>query len=130
MNTNFVIYNSDGVILRVGNCPSEAAPFQVGPGEFMLETHADPLADSVDVVAGVVVPGGRVLPEPAAVPPDTYSDVRRRMYPSVTEQLDMLWHAMDTNTVERAEPFYSTIKAVKDAVPKTADDVIFDVGAG
>jgi hypothetical protein len=50
------------------------------------------------------------------------------MYPSTSEQLDMLWHAMDSGNTEKIEPFYSTIKTVKDAVPKTTGTV-FDVGA-
>ena len=30
----------------------------------------------------------------------------------------MLWHAMDRQEIARAEPFYSRLKAVKDAYPK------------
>jgi hypothetical protein len=30
----------------------------------------------------------------------------------------MLWHAMDDHHLPRVEPFYSRIKAVKDAYPK------------
>ena len=41
-----------------------------------------------------------------------------RVYPAVHEQLDMLWHAMDTDSSKRLEPFYTTIKNVKDAFPK------------
>lgn len=43
---------------------------------------------------------------------------RRKSYPSVAEQLDMLWHAMDEGNVPVAEPWYSTIKAVKEKHPK------------
>ena len=43
---------------------------------------------------------------------------RRALFPPIGDQLDMLWHAMDDDTLPKVEPFYSTIKAVKNAVPK------------
>ena len=52
------------------------------------------------------------LPEPS------YSLARARAYPSLGDQMDMLWHAMDASVMPRVEPFYSQIKAVKDANPK------------
>lgn len=48
----------------------------------------------------------------------TYGQKREREYPRITEQLDMLWHAMNDNEALRTEPFYSTIKAIKDKYPK------------
>jgi hypothetical protein len=36
----------------------------------------------------------------------------------------MLWKAMNENTLPRAEPFYSTIKGVKDLYPKTAQSQV------
>ena len=46
--------------------------------------------------------------------------VQRRItqYPEITDQLDMLWHAMDSDETKRLEPFYTSIKAIKDANPK------------
>lgn len=43
---------------------------------------------------------------------------RGREYPMVEEQLDMMWHAMNADETKRIEPFYSTIKAIKDKYPK------------
>lgn len=43
---------------------------------------------------------------------------RAEEYPSVQEQLDMLWHGMNQGTMEKVEPFYSSIKAVKDKYPR------------
>ena len=43
---------------------------------------------------------------------------RKAEYPSVQEQLDMLWHAMDQGQFPKAEPFYSSIKRIKDRYPK------------
>jgi 4-hydroxyphenylpyruvate dioxygenase-like putative hemolysin len=41
-----------------------------------------------------------------------------RKYPSLGEQLDMLWHAIDNGTLNKTSDFYTAIKAVKDAHPK------------
>jgi hypothetical protein len=45
---------------------------------------------------------------------------RIRQYPSITDQLDFLWHAMDVDESKRLEPFYTNIKTVKDANPKSS----------
>jgi hypothetical protein len=47
-----------------------------------------------------------------------YQRVRAPQYPSIADQLDMLWHAMDTGALPRVDSFYDAIKAVKDANPK------------
>jgi hypothetical protein len=39
-------------------------------------------------------------------------------YPSVENQLDMLWHAMDDGTLTKVDAFYDINKAVKDKYPK------------
>ena len=45
---------------------------------------------------------------------------RDRIYPSIGDQLDMLWHTMDKNTElqHKFYDFYQTIKKVKVAHPK------------
>lgn len=43
---------------------------------------------------------------------------RAAEYPAVEEQLDMLWHAMDSGVSTVLEPFYSEIKRVKELYPK------------
>lgn len=48
-----------------------------------------------------------------------YREVRADQYPSIGDQLDMLWHAMDADPAKRLEPFYTSIKTVKDQNPKT-----------
>jgi hypothetical protein len=47
-----------------------------------------------------------------------YQRVRAEQYPSISDQLDMLWHAMDVGALPRVDSFYDAIKAVKDANPK------------
>ena len=47
---------------------------------------------------------------------------REAAYPSIGDQLDMLWHAIDTGDWTAAKvkttSFYTELKAVKDANPK------------
>jgi hypothetical protein len=49
-----------------------------------------------------------------------YVQQRVGAYPEITEQLDMLWHAMDADSSKRLEPFYSSLKAIKEGNPKPA----------
>lgn len=42
---------------------------------------------------------------------------RSRAYPSITDQLDALWHAMESGALPKAEPFYSLIANVKKEHP-------------
>ena len=49
-----------------------------------------------------------------------YARPRASAYPSIGDQLDMLWHAIDDNSTlkTRYADFHTAIKAVKDANPK------------
>ena len=47
-----------------------------------------------------------------------YQRDRKQSYPSLGDQLDMLWHAIDNGTLNKTSDFYTAIKAVKDAHPK------------
>lgn len=49
---------------------------------------------------------------------EDYRKLRRKEYPSIEEQLDALWHSMDSGKMKKAEPFYSMIKSVKDKYSK------------
>ena len=48
-----------------------------------------------------------------------YQRNRAENYPLLGDQLDMLWHAIDAGTLNKTSDFYKTIKAVKDAHPKS-----------
>ena len=54
----------------------------------------------------------------APIPEPTYQDLRATAYPRIAEQLDMIWHAMDTGELSIASDFYNTLKSVKDTYPK------------
>jgi len=50
-----------------------------------------------------------------------YQQDRANAYPSIGDQLDMLWHAIDTGTLDKTSDFYTTLKAVKVANPKPSE---------
>ncbi len=47
-----------------------------------------------------------------------YDKNRVLAYPQIAEQLDMLWHAIDSGTLDKTSDFYIKLKAVKDKYPK------------
>jgi hypothetical protein len=49
-----------------------------------------------------------------------YKTKRYESYPSVQDQLLMLWDAMDSGEIPQATSFYDTIKAINDANPPPA----------
>ena len=55
----------------------------------------------------------------AYVDANKYIEQRDKEYPSLSDQLDMLWHAINTNSLDKTSDFYTTIKAVKDKYPKS-----------
>ena len=57
------------------------------------------------------------LPDPNYIPP--YGARRFNSYPQLNDQLDMLWHELNTNGSITADgEWFTAIKAVKDAHPK------------
>lgn len=60
---------------------------------------------------------------PVFVPPQAielpYFLKREREYPKIADQLDMLWHMMDNNTIPgKGSEWYNAILAVKNNHPK------------
>ena len=47
-----------------------------------------------------------------------YAEQRRNAYPKLSEQLDKLFHDIDSGTLDATGEFYTAIQAVKDAHPK------------
>ena len=47
-----------------------------------------------------------------------YQRDRQPEYPSIGDQLDMLFHAIDAGKVDKTSDFYKSLKAVKDKYPK------------
>ena len=57
-------------------------------------------------------------PDPYVAPELNYVDKRVIDYPRIGDQMDMLWHAIDEETLDKTSDFYITLKAVKDKHPK------------
>lgn len=47
-----------------------------------------------------------------------YKKKRELAYPKIGDQLDMLWHSMDTGEISKSVAFYDAIASVKAAHPK------------
>lgn len=62
----------------------------------------------------------RYVPPPV---PKTYKELRADSYPSVVDQLDALWHAMDDGILPKNNGFYTEIQAVKIKYPKPREVV-------
>ena len=54
------------------------------------------------------------------IPTPAYVSQRKSAYPSIGDQLDMLWHSIDQNPSLKSEyfEFYEVIKAIKVKHPK------------
>ena len=50
-----------------------------------------------------------------------YTYARGREYPEIKEQLDMLWHAIDGDALDKTSDFYTKLKKVKDDNPKSSE---------
>ena len=47
-----------------------------------------------------------------------YISARQAAYPAIGDQLDMLWHAIDGDKLDKTSDFYKELKKVKDDNPK------------
>jgi hypothetical protein len=79
-----------------------------------LEGMLDEVVDPVQI--NRQPPWTSTPPEP--VPEPAYVALRRSEYPLIVDQLDMLWHSMDSGEITKATAFYNALKAVKDQYPK------------
>lgn len=53
--------------------------------------------------------------------PMTYFFERAVEYPEIGEQLDMIYHAIENDKLDKTSDFYKEIKKVKDALPKPSE---------
>lgn len=92
----------------------QVTDFQVDPVLFPEHTlvgtyQQKPEIDGKQFINGQLVAAGND-PE--------YVRNRRGAYPALGDQLDALWHAMDSGQLPKVEPMYSQVKAVKVRYPK------------
>lgn len=111
---NYTLVDRDGALVGSGDCQDIDAQYLVAPegGQVLLnQTPPNDLLRRWRWDGQAFVDGGLRFPP-------TYATERQEAYPPVTEQLDLLWHAMDAGTTMPIEPWFSTIKSIKDAYPK------------
>lgn len=112
----YAIHDERGTIDRIVDLPELDIEHQLAEGELYTEVDktTEPW-DRIDVSARTII-----KVDPATVDPPrvlTVEDQRVQSYPSIGEQLDMLWHAMDRGEIPKAAAFYNRILAVKQALP-------------
>jgi hypothetical protein len=85
--------------------------------------HADSakfILSDANAYIGGAYDGSSFAAQPAGTDTRTYDQKREAAYPTIGDQLDMLWHAIEANATlkTRYADFHTAIKAVKDANPK------------
>jgi len=112
----FIVHDALGNILRKGTCPDDMRALQAQEGETAIEDIWDGTNDCIHRI----IDGQRVEFTPEPPPPLPIRTQRAAAYPPIGDQLDTLWRAMDEGVLPMVPAFYDPIKAVKDALPKTA----------
>jgi hypothetical protein len=84
--------------------------FDVNESLTWIDCPDDCIAGRWELVDGV--------PREKEIPPLNYEIKRKREYPVIGEQLDLLWHAIDDGTLDKTSDFYTSLKATKDKYPK------------
>lgn len=87
------------------------------PGDGWVELPPD-TPHSITIKKKKFVNGRVIETNETWEPEGTYDLKRVRGYPRIGDQLDMLWHAMDTGQIPKAQQFYNAVKQVKDKYPK------------
>lgn len=93
----YTILSPTGTVLRTGVCPQDMLNLQAAQGETVIEGWPD------------------VSPSPVVL---NYTASRHIAYPSIGEQLDMLWHSMNNGEIPKSNAFFESIAAVKNQYPK------------
>lgn len=116
----FTVYDVEtGLIKRIGECPRDQLRHQAQPGEDMIEGHLDAQTQKLNPRTKRIEPH---TPEKIDLDPGAkdYRIQRMRAYPSVGDQLDVLWKLvseMDSTNLQ-VSSMCANIKAVKAKYPK------------
>ena len=119
------LQNSEGdwdALAELGIYPLEEVTPSVDSGETLDGWTEDIQADKVVLTWNVRSLTSDELADIAASEAVAYKWKRESEYPEISDQLDMLWHAIDTGDWTAAKvkltSFYTELKAVKDKYPK------------
>ncbi len=115
--TPYVIVDASGTIVGSGIVQNGNADLIQVPDGCALHLG---VATTLGATRQMLV-DGKVVDTQEPIFEATYQTKRRGAYPSVGEQMDMLWHAMNNGDTTKIEPFYSEILAVKQRFPKPSN---------
>ena len=111
---NYTLLDRAGLATGSGSCQEEVTSRIVAPDGGQVLLNQTPPDDFFRLWRW----NGKDFVDAGPRFPETYATQRQAAYPQATEQLDMLWHAMADGSTPAIEPWFSTIKAIKDAHPK------------
>ena len=89
--------------------------------DFRLFDNSDGNGQQMEWLSGSPQPSDdEIATAQTAYDAKAYARTREAAYPSIGDQLDMLWHAIDGDATLKSDyaDFHTAIKAVKDANPK------------
>lgn len=114
---NFTVFDpKDGTIVRTGICQPHMLEHQARSGEVVVALHADQGTQRIDLATLKPVPMER---KHAARDPNEYQMRRLREYPSIGDQLDVIWKELaNLPRTAECEAMFQRIKAVKAKYPK------------
>ena len=115
--TPYVIVDGSNVIVASGVVQSGNLDLIEVPKGCALHTG---ITATIGMTKQVLV-NGTIVDTQEPLAPVTYQNQRMTAYPSIGDQMDMLWHAMDNGDMPKIEPFYSEILAVKQRYPKPSN---------
>ena len=116
----YAIFNNNGDIDQVVQVDAHMIEAQLKPGQRFVESSTVQPQDRIDLDTLTVIMEPEVADEVQqlpVLPVPEYVEQRISLYPPIQEQLDMLWHAMNTDQIPKATQFFDRIAAVKAAVP-------------
>ena len=114
MNNNYVILDkASGRAVSSVFCQDTVLSLYTENGKYgHLQTPELVDVNSVKVVDGEIQ---KIDDETS----QNYREARMYAYPSMADQLDAIWHAMDQGILPKIEPMYSQVQAVKHSIPKS-----------
>ena len=120
-----LIFDKQNQLIHIGiNIPSSYEGDEYIIAELPEDEQFNPQY-SYTLIDGIAVKGNlidvnnteinRIVAEQEAI---KYQKDRASEYPSIGNQLDMLWHAMNNGEIPKANTFFDAIETVKTSFPK------------
>lgn len=112
---SFFLHDNTGNIVSSGSAPDDEVHLQPVPTGLTLKMGEAEPGDKMNLVSEEVIK--QEVPVPQEIP--EYVLNRFQAYPSIQEQLDMLYRGMKSGEIPSCGEFVTHIDAVKTTFPKT-----------